>query len=477
MAVKTKKTKKKPVLRKVKSPSVKALSKKSASKGKALKKSPSSGRKPPVAKKLRFIMKDVRCFAGEQVFEIRPLTFLIGENSTGKTTVLSCFHAFCDNNPPFRRVFDFNYDPYQMGPFDTIARRGAGGRQKQSFELGLECEAPEMKYNVCFSRDKTAKPVVSNIKVLTKDIEVSFKWRDKKCNYSLVSREDKSEKFKHEISLSQTPDFFSFNPFFILRETFHEGKNIKKKEKDLLKKAIISWRDNRRAVFSRLLINSAPVRSKPLRHYTSFTKEPSYSPEGADIPVAFMDLSIRNRKGWKKLCEKLIQFGKSAELFDKIEVKRSGKAPDSPFEIQLRVKDVRSNLIDTGYGISQALPILGHLFFSPKDSRFLLQQPEVHLHPRAQAALASLFIETVKAEEKSFLVETHSDFMINRAGIEIRKGNIPPDHVSLIYLENVKNGVKAHNISFDKNGNILNAPLGYRDFFLKETNRFLGFED
>ena len=41
----------------------------------------------------KFFMRDVRCFDGEHEFNIRPLTFLIGENSTGKSTVLGCLQA------------------------------------------------------------------------------------------------------------------------------------------------------------------------------------------------------------------------------------------------------------------------------------------------------------------------------------------------------------------------------------------------
>ena len=67
--------------------------------------------------------------------------------------------------------------------------------------------------------------------------------------------------------------------------------------------------------------------------------------------------------------------------------------------------------------------------------------------------------------------------MIDRARIEIRKGNIRPEDVSLIYLEPKQRSVKAHNISFDRMGNLVGTPTHYGEFFLKETDRLLGFED
>ena len=44
----------------------------------------------------QFTMEEVRCFAGRQEFNIRPLTFLVGENSTGKTTALACFQVLAN---------------------------------------------------------------------------------------------------------------------------------------------------------------------------------------------------------------------------------------------------------------------------------------------------------------------------------------------------------------------------------------------
>ena len=107
----------------------------------------------------------------------------------------------------------------------------------------------------------------------------------------------------------------------------------------------------------------------------------------------------------------------------------------------------------------------------------LLQQPEVHLHPRAQAEFTTLLTKLTNQGNQSFIIETHSDYMIDRARIEIRKGNIKPEDVSLIYFEPKGNIVKVHNIGFDELGNMIDVPSHYRDFFLKESKRLMGFED
>ena len=95
----------------------------------------------------------------------------------------------------------------------------------------------------------------------------------------------------------------------------------------------------------------------------------------------------------------------------------------------------------------------------------------------AQAEFSSLLAELANRNNQSFIVETHSDYMIDRARIEIRKGNIKPDDVSLIYFEPKGNIVKVHNIGFDKMANLIGAPTNYRDFFLKESKRLMGFKN
>ena len=105
-----------------------------------------------------------------------------------------------------------------------------------------------------------------------------------------------------------------------------------------------------------------------------------------------------------------------------------------------------------------------------------MQQPEAHLHPKGQAELSSLMVDIIKRRKHNFIIETHSDYMVDRARIEIMNGKILPEDVSLIYLEPKGNHVEVHNITFDEQGNLLGVPPGYREFFLKESDRLLSFD-
>lgn len=234
-----------------------------------------------------------------------------------------------------------------------------------------------------------------------------------------------------------------------------------------------------------IALSTAPVRSEPRRTYDPVSD--LLDPEGSNVPTLLMNLAASNTKEWEKLSQQLDAFGKSSGLFSRISVKNLGDTRSGPFQLRVKVRGPTVSFSDVGYGVSQIFPILVNVLAesqirSRSDASempiyHLMQQPEVHLHPRAQAEFSSLLVRLASKGGQSFLVETHSDYMVDRARIEIMRGNICKDDVSLIYLEPKRNVVQAHNISFDGMGNMIGVPPKFRDFFLRESSRLMGFED
>ena len=128
-----------------------------------------------------------------------------------------------------------------------------------------------------------------------------------------------------------------------------------------------------------------------------------------------------------------------------------------------------------GYGVSQALPVIAELLREDAPPLFLLQQPEVHLHPSAQAALGSMFCQ-VASPRRQLIVETHSDYLMNRVRMDVRdgEGSLKPDDVSILYFERLGLDIRIHSLRIDEMGNIVGAPDGYRAFFMGEITRSLG---
>ena len=428
-------------------------------------------------KNIKFYIKDIRCFKGKQEFDIRPLTFLVGENSTGKTTVLGCFNVLYNaiaqprDSLYFENNVDFNIPPYDMGAFESIVRKTTNKKLKNKFQIGFESQQPNVAVKISFVKDpKRAEPIVECIDIKHDSNSFILDYKSKKITYKLKSEIKRTISFPE--FLKEEDEFIPpRHMLFLMRRDFEKNK----KKDDTIKTIIRNMQNDIDRCLKKMK-NLSPVRSKPQRTYNPVREAPN--PEGREVPMYLMRISTSNKKGWKELSNQLILFGKASGMFSDIQVgKYRKKSISGPFELQFSIRGVQSNIMDIGYGVSQVLPLLIRMF-QRHNTNFLLQQPEVHLHPKAQAELSSLFIRSINNKQNhSFLIETHSDYMVDRARIEIQRGKIDPDQVSVIYLETLKDGsVKAHNISFDQQGNVLNAPSNYRSFFLKEMDRTLGLD-
>jgi hypothetical protein len=217
----------------------------------------------------------------------------------------------------------------------------------------------------------------------------------------------------------------------------------------------------------------APIRTSPRRTYDPVGAAPE--PEGSHIPMLLATMArATERDAWIALESALSEFGARSGLFEGIEIVNKGKKESDPFQIAIKSGGPAFNLIDVGYGVSQALPILVDTMRQASSAQlFLLQQPEVHLHPRAQAELGSFFAGQAD-KKRRFVIETHSDHLVDRVRMEVRRKKLKPEDVSLLYFERGKHGATIHNLELDRNGGIVNPPEGYRQFFLNEERELLG---
>jgi hypothetical protein len=450
-------------------------------------------------------LRDFRCFRDEQKARLAPLTLLVGENSTGKTSFLALIRALWDLG--YGDAFpDFKEDPYDLGSFDEIAHhRGARGGRATMFDAGFTGTPP---------RQPSARPA------LEEDRSFDFTFARDRNQPALAKRSVRHGNTFIELDLgSETISIGTSNgswqrgldPRLLLIDRVLDDQ-----------RSLLSWNALRFLLFSEeqngedaqgsvwtsrhgpaspstedlehlrelaganLLLHiggrpyaSAPVRSKPRRTY-----DPSrltHDPEGEAIPMYLADASYRRRRTWTALHGALENFGRASGLFDEIRVRRLGRTSSEPFQIQVRksgssrLKGPWRNLTDVGYGISQVLPVITELLRSDAAKMFLLQQPEVHLHPSAQAALGTLFC-SVAAGDKQLIVETHGDHLIDRVRMDVRDRTtrLRPEDVSILFFERRALGVRIFSLVIDDAGNVLGAPASYRRFFMEETNRSIG---
>lgn len=83
--------------------------------------------------------------------------------------------------------------------------------------------------------------------------------------------------------------------------------------------------------------------------------------------------------------------------------------------LKVNQNNLNLNIKDVGFGISQVLPVIIQGFLSSNNSLTMVEQPEIHLHPKMQADLSDLFIEIVKGKKfKKLVIETHSEYLLRR---------------------------------------------------------------
>ena len=200
----------------------------------------------------------------------------------------------------------------------------------------------------------------------------------------------------------------------------------------------------------------------------------SPSPEGGHVPSVLAELAARSPEKWAAIRKELELFGVASRLFEEISVQRKGKKLSDPFQVGVtHGKRKAFNLADVGYGVSQVLPIIFELLAAEADT-FLLQQPEVHLHPRAQAALGSFIVDLFERRKKHFVIETHSDYLLDRIRMDIRDrySGLARD-VLVLFFDSGKKHPAIHPMEIDSSGNFKSVPEGYRAFFMAEEQRFL----
>jgi len=138
------------------------------------------------------------------------------------------------------------------------------------------------------------------------------------------------------------------------------------------------------------------------------------------------------------------------------------------FELHIKVKraGLWTLLIDVGFGISQLLPIIVADLQLESGSTLFIAQPEIHLHPSAQASLADYFVNQIKKKRKRYIIETHSEYLLNRVRLAIAKRKLEPGDVSVYYFENTLGGTQTQKVLFTKDGRIENAPKSFFNTYM-----------
>lgn len=410
---------------------------------------------------------------------LKKVNFLVGENSTGKTSVLKLFRILSSDK--FWHNLEFSSEEADLGYFAEIATDS-----KRPFEVGIlgdnNTKQQLTAYKFMFF-DREGLPSIHQVNFLEKGyhIEINFegsevKYRYLKLDSSQVAQVAQEQFFKNwiESDLLQGKEFKtlsystigSFSMMFILIR-FEIIRDIDDKDFNIDSFSISS------------LVNEmawlAPIRTEPKRTYDSFKAK--FHPDGTHAPYLLKSL-LKNKRKTKSVETILKKFGKESGLFDEIKIRTLGKNQTSPFEIYITVNRVSQKITNVGYGVSQILPLIIEIIARDDNTWFAIQQPEIHLHPRGQAAFGEFIYKSLVKENKNFVIETHSDYTIDRFRLKVHEHFTlkHKEEISsqIVFFNRVKKGNSLSCIQILANGSLpSDQPESFRDFFIREELKLI----
>ena len=411
---------------------------------------------------------------------LKKVNFLVGENSTGKSSFLSLLSLL--NKPRFwvDHIFTMRDDSSPSSFTDLVS---AWSKDPSYFQIGVvtiekpELDGVRLAFTINEFIDREDRPKLSRHFNLNDEYLTTVIFEKTKTRYKIDLKESRYDTEEEALAdftnmvekLRNTPENlkslskdFPLNlplPFVVSMLQSQESGRKKFKTEFRLKSPMgmeVTW--------------IAPIRTKPKRIYEGISI--GYSSEGEHTPL-LLRKSLQSRTASKRFAEKLHNFGSASGLFETVVAQSFGKGAKNPFKLIVKFKGAELNISDVGYGVSQALPLVIEFLTTEKQGLFAVQQPEVHLHPRAQAALGELVFELVKERNHSFFIETHSDYLIDRFRLSMRSNeDVPPSQI--LFFNRTDEGNNVHPLSISSKGLYpVTQPNEFRDFFVKEEMKML----
>jgi len=393
-------------------------------------------------KKIGF--KNYKAFKNLQEIDIKPVTILIGKNSSGKSIVsrlplLLAKSLNSNSNSPIELQFDnFEFG----GAFrDLVYNKIEHGSIAFKLLFEINDNTIEIEATIQNIADSPLQ-FISNYKLRNNEFEIELTHiLDSKTNF-FSEKQRYNSKGTYECAFD-----ISFKGLLI---NVIECEEI---PAEILYKSIDPINTLIRNCMSKIDY-IGPFRAQPLRDYIFKGSKPSqtgYSGELAPHILGidgYFDNNIKSSVGnWFK--EKLggwqLDVNKIGNKFAIVLI-----SPDDP--------SVKVNLKDVGHGMSQVLPLIVRSFLNTENSMnsiMIIEQPELHLHPSAHGDLAELFVNIIQKEKSKWIIETHSDVFILRIRRLIASGIIDSNDVVLYYIDDESRpGSSLKKITIDSEGEV-----------------------
>jgi predicted ATPase len=202
----------------------------------------------------------------------------------------------------------------------------------------------------------------------------------------------------------------------------------------------------------------SPLRAYPKKYYI-------VDGDGLDERIDSENESERIVKLFQNDASLLKTVNEWLDLFGhKIEIQR---IHESVYQILEISKQAKMEITNVGFGLSQILPVLVEPIVANQGDIVIVQQPEIHLHPKAQSILADYFIWVAKTRGITLFIETHSEYLLRRLrrrvaeavaklgsgeALILDESSILPSEVSILSVEKNKGNCEIEEIKLNEDG-------------------------
>ncbi|MCW5821650.1 MAG: DUF3696 domain-containing protein [Cyanobacteria bacterium TGS_CYA1] len=396
----------------------------------------------------------------EQRLDIRPITVLAGINSSGKTSAIQPLLLM-------KQTLEAAFDPgcfLLQGPnvkfasADQLLSKQNEGNRK-SFTIGLESGPSSLRYK--YSHTKNGFDVTE---VLVKNPKENISLKPSHTSKELFSLMPYMANAKSEFTLQAHRSGCFLELVGI--PTGIEHLSIKFPF-SLIPNFSPKWQ-------LKSMIHLPGHRGNPERTYP-------VAAVGDSFPGTFENYTASIINKWKtENPEKLSKLSKDLQKLNLTWKITSRKINDTQVELQVGrltspskggARDLIS-IADVGFGVSQTVPVLVALRTASAGQIIYLEQPEIHLHPKAQHTLAEILAEAAN-QGVIIIVETHSQILLTGIQSMIAEEKLSADKVALHWFSR-KNGItKIDSATLDDNGAFGNWPEDFSETLLNAEARYI----
>jgi len=213
-----------------------------------------------------------------------------------------------------------------------------------------------------------------------------------------------------------------------------------------------------------------PLKSIPKRIYLNKDLQNEY--EHPDLEK-FTNI-ISSKKISKKSISRFDKILKEYGIADGVQVVNAKNLPVS--EIKVQIKNLLSNIYDVGYGVSLQIPIIFEAFLAEEQGgeTFIIEQPEIHLHPKLQAK----FIETLLklGNKNDYIIETHSEHIVRMLQVIVKDKalEVNENSVKIFYFQRNEEKFNVSEHLLDSNGKMRKEfPEGFFDASFNLTKKLM----